>query len=165
MQEAPAPSRRRSVNYVRDIQIPWPVACPQQRRTLMPEIRRDEQARRLGPEPIEVHESTALSKRGDLNYVYLVSDDRGRLLYVGVTSDIYARFGQHARQSLWYPYMAHMAVEVHSTRRQAEMRERRLIGLYDPPHNSDHKVPTHSAHFRRHAVLAASERAGADSAA
>jgi len=87
-------------------------------------------------EPLETSADRALAGRGGKKtYVYLASDERGRLLYVGITSDIYRRFGQHAAKAVWYPKMAHLATELYATRDQAARRERQLIERYDPPHN------------------------------
>ncbi len=88
-------------------------------------------------EPIETSSHSAVPRRGgDKTYVYLASDELGRLLYVGITSDVYRRMGQHAVASPWYDKMAHVATELYATRRQAAKREQQLVERHDPPHNT-----------------------------
>lgn len=87
-------------------------------------------------EPLETSEHRAVSNQGDgKTFVYLASDELGRLLYVGITSDVYRRLGEHAGASAWYGKMAHVATELYPSRQQAARREQQLIERHAPPHN------------------------------
>jgi excinuclease UvrABC nuclease subunit len=61
--------------------------------------------------------------------VYLLQDERGGILYVGMSSDIARRVRQH-----WYP---HSAVSFYSCDESAaRWLEKRLIGIHHPPFNT-----------------------------
>jgi predicted GIY-YIG superfamily endonuclease len=77
------------------------------------------------------------NSRGE-HYVYLASDKRGRILYIGQTVDLFARFAQHRQQASWYPDLAHVKVDVFHHRDDALRWERYLIERWNPPHNIDH---------------------------
>lgn len=68
--------------------------------------------------------------------VYRAYDERGKILYVGVTDCIHARLGQHKANSPWWPDLHSMKIEVYDERRVAEARELDLITELDPPFNS-----------------------------
>ncbi len=107
------------------------------------------------PEPLERREHHAVSGRdGDRTYVYLASDEVGRLLYVGITSDVYKRFADHASKSAWYPRMAHVRTELYRTRLDAADRERQLIDRHCPPYNVALQTRRHSLRYIRHVAEA-----------
>lgn len=79
-----------------------------------------------------------LAKDPGRHYVYLASDSRGRLLYIGVTTDVFRRMGNHADRAPWYPNLAHLEVEEHASRDEALRREAHLIRRFAPKHNTLH---------------------------
>lgn len=75
--------------------------------------------------------------------VYLYFDADGILIYVGITSRGPDRQAEHARDKPWWPLVRRQEVEHYDTRRDAESREKALIGERRPPynvlHNSEHR--------------------------
>lgn len=69
-----------------------------------------------------------------MHELYKVYDDKGTLLYVGVTIDVLTRMKQHRRESLWYRAAAVIRVWVYPDRMTALDGEARVIaaeaGLY-----------------------------------
>lgn len=110
-------------------------------------------------EPVETYELQSFNgKARREHYVYIASDERGRILYVGETIDIYRRFSQHSRESAWYTEMAHVKVEVFLSKDEARRRETHLILRFAPPHNID-KVDRRTTEQRRWARQQAELRA------
>lgn len=105
--------------------------------------------------PSETREFGSLNgkARGEY-YVYIVSDERGRLLYIGTTNDLFTRFAQHRTKANWYGDMAHVKVEVFHRQDDARRWEYYLIGRFNPPHNIKgvhHKTAEHIRWARQHA--------------
>lgn len=69
--------------------------------------------------------------------VYRVFDEVGQLLYVGVSSDVFLRFAQHAQRAPWVAYVASVTFEQHPTREAAEAAEAEAIRTEDPVWNMD----------------------------
>ena len=111
-----------------------------------------------GVQPSETHEFAPLKRQPGVHYVYLASDARGRLLYVGIAEDVYRRLGQHAAASEWYDAMEHLTVEVHRSKEQAANREALLISVHAPPHNRQLRAGYNSANRRRMAAIARVQR-------
>lgn len=104
---------------------------------------------------VVIEHEAALNRRDeDITYVYIASDLRGRIIYVGITHDVYVRMAGHSRNSAWYPQMRHLRTEVHRTREDAGRRERELIRLYCPPYNKDHNGRPEFSYMRRTAAAA-----------
>lgn len=79
------------------------------------------------------------------HFVYLLHDEAGRLLYVGMTRNPRQRRAHHRSQSAWFP-------EVQSTRMigplpqdEASDLERLLILKLGPAHNRLHTAPRRQA--------------------
>ena len=69
-------------------------------------------------------------------YVYKAFDRQDRLLYVGVTSDLDARFAAHRSTSQWWPYMSrHSLIGPFENRADALAAERDLIKSERPLYN------------------------------
>jgi predicted GIY-YIG superfamily endonuclease len=67
--------------------------------------------------------------------LYRLYNAMGKLLYVGITGNIKARFAQHAETKPWWPEVARKTVEWHLTRESAAEAEVKAIGLERPIHN------------------------------
>lgn len=72
--------------------------------------------------------------------VYLLYDELGVLLYVGISLSLARRLGSHRSGQTWWSCVARIDVEHHPTRRGALARERTLIRERDPLHNVAEKV-------------------------
>ncbi|MEV8494523.1 GIY-YIG nuclease family protein [Streptomyces sp. NPDC052002] len=70
-----------------------------------------------------------------LTTVYRLYDKAGQLLYVGTTASPEDRWGQHAREKLWWSSVARAAVEWHPDRTEALAAERAAIQSEGPLHN------------------------------
>lgn len=108
-----------------------------------------------GVQPDEVHEFAPLKLRKGRCYVYVASDERGRVLYVGIAVDVYRRLGQHAQNSEWYELCAHLRVEDYRARMLAQAREAHLIGIHAPPFNKKLHAGMAYRQMRRAAAIAA----------
>jgi hypothetical protein len=69
-----------------------------------------------------------------MHCVYLLVKVDRVVIYVGVTSNLFGRLGQHFLAPYW-PLVAHVQVESFATRREAEVREAHLIKIIDPFYN------------------------------
>jgi len=69
-----------------------------------------------------------------MHAVYRMFDAEGRLLYVGMTQDAGARFGDHAAKR-WFPLVANIALEWFPTKASARLAEVRAIGTERPRYN------------------------------
>lgn len=67
--------------------------------------------------------------------VYIAHDSGGRIIYVGITGSLAARFAAHKKADLWWSCAASIEVEMWPDRPAAAERERTLIEQLDPPHN------------------------------
>lgn len=71
--------------------------------------------------------------------VYWMYDAHGVLLYVGCTSDIDRRLGQHRRGRPWFSEVERIEVEHFDSRRPALDREREQINSRRPKHHPTYK--------------------------
>jgi predicted GIY-YIG superfamily endonuclease len=76
--------------------------------------------------------------------LYQYRDERGFLIYVGITSRGILRQAEHNRRAEWWPFVRTQSVEHFPTRDEALAAERRIIETERPPfnaqHNPDHEV-------------------------
>lgn len=70
--------------------------------------------------------------------VYQYFDERGQLLYVGVTARGVRRAVEHAESKEWWPHATTCALEHYASRHIALKREELLIKRYCPPFNTVH---------------------------
>lgn len=70
--------------------------------------------------------------------VYRYFDERGILLYVGITSRGMSRNREHNISKEWWSYVGSQDVEHFPTREAAHAREVELIEQYRPPFNKQH---------------------------
>lgn len=75
-----------------------------------------------------------------MHNLYRHYDDKGRLLYVGVSYGAIARLQQHRAQSHWYSDIRNIAIEVFKTREKAFIAERKAIKNEKPIHNKAHST-------------------------
>jgi len=80
--------------------------------------------------------------------LYWIFDSAGLLIYVGVSDDPVARFGQHASTAAWWSIAARHEVQWYRTRDEAEAAETAAIRRYDPYFNRAHSInpPGNPAH-------------------
>lgn len=88
--------------------------------------------------PPEGHTGGASCDR--IHTVYLLRDQAGVLLYVGVTLRAHDRWKQHGKSKPWWPEVKALEVEHFATRREAEAREALLIRTLHPRHNVHHRA-------------------------
>lgn len=70
------------------------------------------------------------------HFVYIMRDETGAVIYVGVTSCLWGRLGQHATSKpKRLADAAHLSVIAYDTRREADDAERELIEVLQPPLN------------------------------
>lgn len=67
--------------------------------------------------------------------LYRTFDDRGRLLYVGVSFGPFLRLEQHEKNASWTRYVATITLERYGSREEAEAAEKRAIQEEDPVFN------------------------------
>lgn len=67
--------------------------------------------------------------------LYRAYDARGQLLYVGISSSPFLRFGQHDARAGWTPYAATITLERFTSRLDAEAAELVAIRTDDPVWN------------------------------
>ena len=85
----------------------------------------------------ESDESMARIRPRSHHCVYRVFDEVGQLLYVGVSSDVFLRFAQHAQRAPWVAYVASVTFQQFPTREAAEAAEAEAIRTEDPVWNMD----------------------------
>lgn len=73
--------------------------------------------------------------------VYRLYDDKGRLLYVGISTQLRERMRSHYRKKEWGRDVARLEVEWGLTRHQALSREREIILNDSPLHNATFYAP------------------------
>jgi excisionase family DNA binding protein len=73
--------------------------------------------------------------------LYRCHDERGDLLYVGISIGALGRLAEHQRTSHWFDYIATVSVEWFSTRLEAEAAERAAIRTEKPRFNVAHADP------------------------
>lgn len=67
--------------------------------------------------------------------VYLARDVHGEVLYVGVTSNLYRRLGQHSQRAPWWSLAHSFSLHGAKSRQAADRIEAQLIATLQPPHN------------------------------
>lgn len=67
--------------------------------------------------------------------VYQLMSRTGHVLYVGSSSGLFSRLGQHAKTKDWWSQVAAIEVEAFATKDEMLDREQVLIELIDPPYN------------------------------
>lgn len=67
--------------------------------------------------------------------LYRLYDSEDRLIYVGITSDLTARWRAHQRDKYWWPEVARKAIEWFETRKSAERIEKIEIEEESPLYN------------------------------
>jgi hypothetical protein len=67
--------------------------------------------------------------------IYRFFDVDGRLLYVGITGDVPARWGWHQRHSVWWPEHVRSEVSWCADRAEADVLETAAIRTENPVHN------------------------------
>lgn len=70
--------------------------------------------------------------------IYRVYDERGRLLYVGISGNPMARWRTHSTSKPWWGEVAKTKVKWHSTRSSAEAAEVKAIREEFPRYNKQH---------------------------
>lgn len=70
--------------------------------------------------------------------VYRAVDAKGRILYVGITDNLFGRMGQHRDSAKWWTWATRVLLEEYPSRTAAEERERELIKEHEPPFNVQH---------------------------
>lgn len=73
--------------------------------------------------------------------VYRALDAEGSVLYVGLSSQLWARIGKHHHAAPWWPDAVDLDWAIYPTRREAENAERRLIRQHRPPWNVAGNLP------------------------
>lgn len=82
------------------------------------------------------------------NHLYRHFDASGRLLYIGVSLNAFARLAQHKAASHWYATVASMTIENFPTREDLMLAETEAIRTERPLHNivgADYKPPRQRA--------------------
>lgn len=72
--------------------------------------------------------------------LYRLFSEGGLLLYIGVSSGVDRRWGQHEKSKDWWPDVASSAVEWHDGRVSALAAEKSAIKTEYPAHNKTHSV-------------------------
>ena len=81
----------------------------------------------------------------DPHWVYRFFDSAGAALYVGCTSNMARRLGDHQRYREWYPDVARIEVTSHDGYADGMAAEASEIQRLNPTHNSvhtDHRTPS-----------------------
>lgn len=70
--------------------------------------------------------------------LYRVFDDKFRLLYAGVTLNMYQRFNGHKHTAEWWTHAKHIMIERFESRAELMAAERRVIVTERPQYNKQH---------------------------
>lgn len=70
----------------------------------------------------------------EMHALYRMYDERGRVLYIGITGDLGKRLGDHAVKR-WFPLVEQIKLEWLPTRAAALLAERRAISAEHPRYN------------------------------
>lgn len=70
----------------------------------------------------------------EMHALYRMYDERGRLLYIGITGDLGQRLGSHSAKR-WFPLVERITLEWKPTRAAAALAERRAISTEHPRYN------------------------------
>jgi hypothetical protein len=87
------------------------------------------------PPPLSAWQESLIDRRTALYRAY---DHEDRLLYVGITTDVDVRLGEHRREAPWFAAMARLDVEWFPDRLGAEGAEREAIRTEHPMWNIVH---------------------------
>ena len=71
------------------------------------------------------------------HHLYRYFDDKGVLLYVGMSFSAFARAAQHRLGSFWFEAAKNMTIEAFPSRRDAVAAERKAIATENPKFNTD----------------------------
>lgn len=71
--------------------------------------------------------------------LYRHFNERGDLLYVGISLSAINRLGQHADHAAWFKTISKVTIESFATRNEALDAERNAIHKENPKHNIKHK--------------------------
>jgi predicted GIY-YIG superfamily endonuclease len=112
----------------------------------------------------------------EMHALYRMYDERGRLLYVGITGDLGKRLGEHSFKR-WFPLVEDIKLEWKETRASALLAESRAIIAERPRYNKAGLTPSEAAakrdaeeqkraafEARRKAVAESKERLAAEKA-
>jgi phage-related minor tail protein len=91
---------------------------------------------KLRPYAEKADREQAKRKKGK-TALYRHFDKDGQLLYVGISLSHVARLAQHRDGSPWYEDIAHVTIEWHKTRVEAELAETKAIGREAPKYNKN----------------------------
>ena len=91
---------------------------------------------KLRPYAEKADREQAKRKKGK-TALYRHFDKDGQLLYVGISLSHVARLSQHRDGSPWYEDIAHVTIEWHKTRVDAELAETTAIGREAPKYNKN----------------------------
>lgn len=80
----------------------------------------------------------------EMHALYRMYDERGRLLYVGITGDLGKRLGQHSFKR-WFPLVEKITLEWKETRASALLSESRAIVAERPRYNKAGLTPSEAA--------------------
>ena len=80
--------------------------------------------------------------------VYRFYDETGRLLYVGITADLFSRWRWHEKNATWWPDQQRIEVVWHDNRASADGEETLAIDVESPVHNSAKRGKTPQKSFR-----------------
>lgn len=74
-------------------------------------------------------------------FLYRAADETGELLYIGITSNVALRVGQHATAKPWWPEVADIQVEMFPCHKSALAAEKAAIKEGKPRFNITHAKP------------------------
>lgn len=97
--------------------------------------------------------------------LYRLYDADNRLLYVGITSNLKARWSAHSRDKRWWPEVAHKTIEWFETRKSAERIEKIEVEEEHPRYNKVFNGPERRAELYNEGVARAAAEARASQAA
>src|SRR5581483_10653325 len=72
---------------------------------------------------------------GEPTGLYRFYDRVGQLLYIGISRNLHARWGQHEAEKTWWPLAAKRTVVMYPSRAEAEKAEKAAIRSERPVHN------------------------------
>lgn len=90
------------------------------------------------PVPDVLSFSTTAAVPDRPQWLYRLFDSEGRLLYVGVTDDVWRRVGEHERTQEWGDDIVRVKRQRYPGRAAALAAERRAIHIEKPVHNVIH---------------------------
>lgn len=77
------------------------------------------------------------------HFVYILASEDGRCLYVGMTTSLTRRLGQHANLKDWWPEVRHMEWRVLACKDDALAEEKRLTLLLKPVYGVRYLADSH----------------------